>query len=88
MALDPARLSTGLKAAIETAFGLVGNPDYVPAELKKFTDAVANEVVKEADDNAELDLAALFDVAVTGTTPSGGAVTAQVVDASVTGGIK
>lgn len=91
MALDSTRLSDNLKTAIETAFGLGTNPDYDSAELKKFTDAIAQNVIQEFVNNAEL-LGTITDPAVSGSVTTDTATypldNGTVDDNSVGGGIQ
>jgi hypothetical protein len=82
-------ISTDLQSEIESAYGLVGNPDYDNAELKKFTDLMADVLVEKYMDyipaNAELNNANLNDSNVDQTSVAPDEW--DVTDTSVSGGV-
>ena len=86
MALDKVVLSNLFKTKLENIFMW---PTYDAAELKKFTDAMAEAVVEHVQGSAELDGATLDDNTISGTVSgTGDPVTGIVVDDKVSGGIK
>lgn len=81
-------LSAEIKSNIETAYDLGSNPEYVPSELQKYSDAIANavadKVINFLIDFTELNGAALDSPSVTVDTETG---LGAVDDGSVSGGI-